>query len=115
MPYITKELVKEIRQDLKKTFPDFKFSITRNHHSEVRIVILEGTIDFGSDNASVNHFWIEEHYKNNPIAKNFLCLLRDFAKKDQRVLVEDGDYGTVPTYYISLRIGEWDKPYKLKK
>ena len=114
MPYISKEAVAEIRKDFRKTFPDFKFSITKDY-STVRIVILEGNIDFGTTDAGVNHYYIESHFKNNPKAKNFLCLIRDYAIKDQKVLVEDGDYGTVPTYYITIRIGEWNKPYKLNQ
>jgi hypothetical protein len=27
----------------------------------------------------------------------------------------DGDYGSIPTFYVNLRIGDWDKPFKYVK
>lgn len=28
-------------------------------------------------------------------------------------LVYDGDYGSVPNFYTTITIGEWDKPFKI--
>jgi hypothetical protein len=113
MPYIDKTKVAEIRKDLKSTFPNFKFSVTRSDYSGVRIAILAGDIDFGTEYQQVNHHHINSLYQGE--VRQFLKLIADFAKKDQKVLVEDGDYGTVPNYYVNISVGDWDKPYKFNK
>lgn len=113
MPYISSEDVKEIRNDIKKTFPEYKFSITRNGCSTVSICILSGPIDFGTDYEQVNHYHISNHYEGK--VKSFLQLLADFVLKNNYVVVEDGDYGSIPKYYLDLSIGKWDKKYVIKK
>ena len=116
MPYISKEQVAEIRKDLKKTFPKFKFSITKRNGHKLNIVILSGDIDFELNDhgyQSVNHYYINDHYEGE--ARHMLSAIVDYATKDQRTLVIDGDYGAVPNFYISISIGRWDRPYQLKK
>jgi hypothetical protein len=49
MAYIEKERVAEIRTELKKLFPTFKFSVTRQNYSSVNIKIMKGDIDFFDD------------------------------------------------------------------
>ena len=49
MAYIEKERVAEIRVELKKLFPQFKFSVTRQNYSSVNIKIMKGDIDFFDD------------------------------------------------------------------
>jgi hypothetical protein len=49
MTYIEKERVAEIRTELKKLFPTFKFSVTRQNYSSVNIKIMKGDIDFFDD------------------------------------------------------------------
>jgi hypothetical protein len=113
MPYIDKNQVAEIRKDLKSTFPNFKFSVTRSDYSGVRIVVLSGDIEFDFDYRSINHYHLDTNYKG--AAYSFLKLLCDYATKDQYVLVEDGDYGSVPNFYVNIHVGDWDKPYKFIK
>ena len=45
MGYITKEQVKKIREDLKASFPEFKFSVTNKDYSSVNVVILTAPIE----------------------------------------------------------------------
>ena len=42
MAYINAEQVKAIRLALKKEFPEFKFSVTKRHHSEVDVRLMSG-------------------------------------------------------------------------
>lgn len=112
MPYITTESVKEIRDDLKLTFPEFRFSVRREHYSSVNIAIVSGPIDFGTKYCQVSKYhldssWTGEQYK-------MLRLIFDYATRDQRELVNDSDYGSVPTFYVNVSIGKWDKPYQVK-
>jgi len=114
MPYITSEKVKEIRTKIKKELPEFKFSITRQHHSSIRIVILSGPIDFGDEYIQVNHYCYENSFSEYPKAvevfKKILSILEE--KEPEREIVYDADYGSVPNYYKSIHVGKWDKKYK---
>jgi hypothetical protein len=115
MPYITTEKVKEYRNKLKREFPQFKFSVRREHYSSVRVNILSGPIDFGGTNRQVNHYYIEEHWKDNPTACEFLQKVKSIVGGDEREVSYDGDYGSIPNYWYSISIGSWDREYVIKK
>lgn len=119
MPYITTEEVKEKRDLIKKEFPNFKFSITRQHYTSLNIAIMEGDMDLMGDSKrdyeSVNHFHVESNYKDRPEVKEVLKKLVGIALNGQREITYDDDYGSVPNFYINVTIGKWDKPYTLKK
>lgn len=116
MPYISSETVKEIREKIKREFKEFKFSITRNHSSEVVIAIMESSHDFNTDYEQINEFYIDEHFKDKPEQAKFLNRLLEICQevKQQEIISRDTDYGDWPNYYISLRVGKWDKPYICK-
>lgn len=120
MPYINSEVVKEKRKLIRKTFPDYKFSVTTKNHSTICVDILSGPIDLlknaddydrKSGSESINHYYIEEHNKDFPEKSELLSEIRDIIGKEQTELVYDGDYGSVPTYYIKIGIGKWNRPY----
>ena len=120
MPYIDAKEVKAIRESIKKTFPQFKFSVTREHGSSVSIHIMSGPVSFSrfSDkdkgSTSINEYRYRDHYKDDPelveLFSAILCLVNNV--KDQHEVVYDGDYGSVPNYYVNLNVGKWDRPYK---
>lgn len=112
MPFIAPETVKEIRQRIKKEFPKFKFSVTTKNYSTVLIHILEGPIDFGKLHEQVNPYYIKEHYQGQ--AKEVLQKIYDIANKGNGTENLDGDYGAIPSFYVRIIIGEWDKPYVIK-
>ena len=111
MPYITSERVAEIRKEVKATFPKFKFSVTKEHHSSVHINIMAGPMDFGTKHEGVNHFYISEHYADRHEIRDILLKIYSIANKGNGTLVEDGDYGMVPNFYVNIAIGQWNKPY----
>ena len=134
-----KELAKTTRQYLKKysSRQGYKFSI-RSDRNSIYISILKAPFEawkwdvIEKENElredhmkldierrklkrheDVNHFHFKgyKHY-----TEKMMALLKDihqFISKDQRTLVEDSDYGTVPTYYINISIGQWDKPFEI--
>jgi hypothetical protein len=117
MAYITKETMKAKRDELKKTFPNLKLSVTCRDHSQITIKIMESDINFLSDGntsgyESVNHFYIEELYKDEPEKMKILLKIAEIAQRGQREVVYDMDYGSIPNYYISIGIGKWDRPFK---
>lgn len=107
-----KELAKETRKDLKKAFPETKFSVT-SKYNRISVAIMESDIDFGVTYEQVNEFHIEEHYEGEQ--KQMLSLIRDLIDRENYTVVVDGDYGAVPSYYLQMSIGKWDKPFKFKK
>lgn len=114
MPYISTEEVKEIRNNLKATFPDFRFSVRRENYSSVNVNVMSGPIDFGTDYESVNHYWLGSHYGDRVEVLDFLNAVNDVIGGNQREVTYDGDYGSIPNYYYHISIGKWDRPYTYK-
>jgi hypothetical protein len=113
MPYISNEQVKAIREQLKKALPAYKFSVTKEHYTGVRIAILSGPVKLSDrDHEQVNQFYIKEHYTGT--VKKVLQTVCDIATKDQHEQQYDIDYGSIPNYYVNIAIGQWDKPYIVK-
>jgi hypothetical protein len=117
MPYITTERVAEIRAELKKEFPDFKFSIVREHHSSIIISILEAPLDFGAaidgekKYDQVNVYHIASFYEDQPEVRDALLKIYSIANRGNYTVVEDSDYGSIPSFYCDINIGKWDKPF----
>lgn len=112
MPYIKSERVKEIRSQIKKRFPKFKFSIVRENYSGVRISVMEGPLAFEEVNHS-GHYQIN-HYSFhglNEAETKFFKSIYEIANSGNGILVVDGDYGAVPDFYVWLNVGRWDKQY----
>lgn len=109
MAYIPKERVKEIRTTLKSMFPRTKFSITNEHHSGVRIVILKSDVNFDVDYRQVNEFYINENYSGEQ--RMMLNTINQIASEGT-TYYETGDYGTQPSHYVWITIGQWDKPFQ---
>lgn len=121
MAYIKSESVKEMRNKIKELYSakqGWKFSITRENYSSVRCVILSAPIELRADestkNESVNHFYIENRYngkndKATEVLKNINDILNtdNFDESDSMT-----DYFHVG-HYISISIGDWDKPFTL--
>lgn len=118
MPYITTERVKEIRQELKKVFPNFKFSVTREHHSTVNVSVLSAPFNLLPDEEvkyeSVNQYYISEHYKEIPQKKEVLEKIFSIMDAGNKIMFEDGDYGSIPQFYTHLSIGKWNQPFQVK-
>lgn len=125
MPYISTEQVKTIRQAINKAFPTVKFSVTKEHCTSVHVSIMESDIDFImvdkysgelQQATQINHYWIKENFTNNKRAADFLLKLIQVIDEThpEEIINVDSDYGSIPNYYLNIRIGKWDKPYKLK-
>lgn len=132
MPYASKELKKEIQTKLKPILGKYKIkaSLAVRNHTSLVLNIYSSPIDFiGNYNKvagrryadqhfepvknyfTVNHFWYFEQFDG--IALECLTEIINILNEKNGVEWEDGDYGTVPHYYLSVNIGRWDKPYLL--
>jgi len=117
MPYITKEQVKTRRTLLRKLLPDFKLSVRNVDYSTIDVTVLSGPIDMAPDTTDkyvqVNRFYIDEHYEDLPEVKKVLNTILEVANKGNYIESEDGDYGSIPSFYTRINIGKWDKPYQV--
>lgn len=115
MPYISTEAVAVIRKELKETFPNLKFSVVRKDGMCIYISIMSGDVDFLINNLDVNNYknWLNKKlYKNeidqskvDEINKLLLTIIENIANANNGTESEDGDYGTIPNYYVRISIG----------
>lgn len=116
MSYITAEQIREKRNAIKAAFPGWKFSITRKHHSTIKVVILQADIMLtDKPSVGVNTFYIKDHYKDKPEVMQALLTIHNIMDGSNETVQIDGDYGAIPQFYTDLDIGEWDKPFVCSK
>jgi len=115
MAYISPEEVKVIRNNLKKEFPNLKFSVRGENYSSVRVVLKSGDVDFGNVDKSVNQYCINENYKDNEVARKTLSKIKEIICKEwwDESDIQTDYFNTA--FYYTIRIGEWDSPYILKE
>ncbi len=115
MPYLSAERVAEIRTQLKKEFPDYKFSVTRSNHSGVSVSVLSAPFNLLRDASrtyeQINQFYIHDNYKEMPEAAAVLGKMYAIINSGNRTVSEDGDYGSIPAFYVTMSVGSFDKPF----
>ena len=123
MPYITKDQVKQKRAALKAALPAYKLSVTTEHYSGIKVAIMAGPTDFGTEYTQLNPYidYREERYNSNtgeydsnPPIQDILDIVMPILNEGKGEGFEDSDYGHVPDYYTWVHIGKWDKPYQIK-
>ncbi len=108
MGYISTEQVKAIRTEIKKSFPEYKFSITREHSSTIRIIVLSGPIELEKGEFNYYHPDQTKCETTKRLCKSILNIVHKNAEIKYH---ETGDYGTQPNYYAYIYVGYNDKPY----
>lgn len=123
MPYITKEQVKSKRKALKEALPQYKLSITTEHYSGIKVAVMSGPTDFGTEYTQLNPYhdyraetWnrYTEEYESSPPIQDLLDVVMPILNEGKGESTEDGDYGMIPDYYTWVHIGKWDKSYEIK-
>jgi len=123
MPYITKDQVKQKRAALKAALPAYKLSVTTEHYSGIKVAIMAGPTDFGTEYTQLNPYidYREERYNSNtgewdsnPPIQAILDIVMPILNEGKGEGFQDSDYGHVPDYYTWVHIGKWDKPYQIK-
>ena len=135
MAYIDTKDVKAIREALKAEFgKDFKFSVTRDHYSGVRIAVMSGVTNFydGSmdrkDKYSDRVHTFDGHEQINHYHTHFYGEHEAlFSKISEIAHTAPGLAGGKTyycnddaqsdyfdrAYYVSIHVGKWDKPYEI--
>jgi len=110
MAYITKEEVQEIREKIKSKFPikdGWKFSIKREHHSGVRVEILQGNVNFQNKQGST----ILPTKETHPYLQKIYSIANAGNHDNSDSMTDYFDVG----WYVWMSVGSWDKEYKFIK
>lgn len=116
MAYLSSEDVKTIRNRIKEAFPLYKWSVTREHATGVRVALMESDLVFPDNYDQINHYYIDTQYAHDVKAWDVLLKVLDIITnvkeyKDRNFGDPGADYPNM-TYFISMSIGKWDKPHK---
>jgi hypothetical protein len=133
MAYINAEQVKAIRLALKKEFPEFKFSVTKRHHSEVDVRLMsvpsfdkqkvwhrgeEVVVDLNNMDtwSTINHYHTHWYGKYEEFFNKIIEIIKTapFKAGVGDLWFDESDSMTDyfhTAYYMSIGIGKWDKPY----
>ena len=127
MAYIGAQDVKAIRDELKATFPNFKFGVRKGYSgSSVDVTIKQGPVDFAdvfkaerSAYAQINEYHLHFYGKHEAFFEQVINIIKTapanaggrawFDKSDAQT-----DYFHI-AYYIHLNVGEWNAPYACTK
>ena len=135
MAYMNQEQKKLLAPGIKKVLKKYglRGTIGVNHHSGLKVRILEGPLDFignknqnmpqhkvdlyghSKDYLQVNEHWINDTYSG--VVKECLNELINAMNGCKEIQNHDNcdyytDYFDIG-WYTYIRVGEWDKPYKL--
>ena len=124
--YISTEEIKEIRNALKKEFPNVKFQVKKNHNgsSGVEVNILKSPYDFSDfpyfDPNSLNginiyHMLNYKHCKNFKVLYKILTIIKTASKRKWFNRSESQSDYFYEAFYIDLGIGNHDKGYNYEK
>ena len=135
MAYIDTKDVKAIREALKAEFgKDFKFSVTRDHYSGVRIAIMSGVANFYDGEldttdkysgrvyefdgyAQINHYHLHHYGAYQTLLEKIseIAHTAPGLAGGKKYFCEDdamSDYFS-RAYYVNIHVGRWDKPYEI--
>lgn len=119
MAYMNKAAAKVIRDELKATFKNTKFSIRIDNHTALRVAIMSAPDAFVFDangkpkaHADINQYHLDSmNYKHVDVLKKMVAIInkKNWDKSDIQT-----DYFDVG-FYLTLSQGKWDKPFEIKK
>ncbi len=113
---LKKNYVANIRKELKRCFPTFKFSVTNRNYSSVNIVILSAPKDLlaGCEFTykDVNIYRIDRDYlEDYPGIRYILNRIYEIANAgnydNSDSQIDHFDIG----FYVNISIGDWERPF----
>ena len=116
MAYMNQDKKRQIAAKMKPVLKKYnlKGSLSVHNHSSITLTIKSGPIDFGGDYVQVNHYWLDDHYKDKPQALAALKEIKEamlaadwYDRSDAQV-----DYFDT-AYYYNINVGRWNKPYEM--
>jgi len=128
MAYINAEDVKAIRNELKATFPKFKFGVKKQDFHKVSVTIKEGPTDFSDcfrdddGYAQINHYHTHMYGEHKDFFDAIHKIIKTAPIKGEGYWKNKGWYDNSDSmidyfdtaYYISMNVGSWNVPYVQK-
>ena len=131
MAYIGADDVKRIRDTLKTTYPNLKFSVTKSRGSlGVDVAIMAGNICFdelfrtdemgGGETTSLrrhiqlNPFYPEYYGSHEDLIREIVTIIKTAPEKKY---YDNSDPMTDyfdTAFYFHVEIGKWDRPYEFR-
>lgn len=122
MAYISTEEVREIRNELKAQFPQFKFSVRKEHHSSVHVTIKSGSVDFGdilrdgNFGTDINQYHLHNYGEHADLFNSIIDVIKTAPGNAEggKVWFDKSDSMTDyfhTAFYFQLAVGDWNKPY----
>jgi len=116
MAYVSQDDKKKLAPAVKAVLKKYKVkaSIAVRNHSTLVVNLKQGEVDFGDAHYQVNTYWIDEHFSEKPVARNFLNELVDAMKGVDYFCNDDSqtDYFS-RSHYTDINIGGWNTNYNL--
>ena len=110
MAFMSVEKTKEIREELKKTFPEFKFSVRNDNYTAIRVTLVSGPVRFVESNyEQLNHYY-PENYAHSDILKKMIEIINRTNYDRSEIQFDHHDVG----FYVTISQGQWDRPYVVK-
>lgn len=114
-----REITRDIRKNLKEEIPFCKFSVRKESGGSGILVSLmeapfEATVN-GADYIQLNHYYLDSDKR---MSERTLWVMRKALEIVRRYHWDESDIQTdyhCCNFYISLHIGSYDKPFKVKK
>lgn len=114
MAYMSQEKKGQIAPAVKTILKKcgLKGTLSVQNHSTLVLTLKSGKVDFG-DARSVNHYWLENSFQGEALK----CL----RELKSAMMVGNHDNSDAMTdyfdvgWYIDIRLGKWNDPYKLEK
>ena len=108
MAYISPERTREIKKQLSKEFPLFKFSVKNDNHTAIRVRIEAGPVKFvDMAHSQLNHYY-PGNYEHSDILKKMIAIINQWNYDKSDIMTDYFDVG----YYVTLEQGSWNKPYQ---
>ena len=113
MAFIDQEKKKELYPLIMAVCKKYgvKATLGIKHYSTLVLTVRSGVVDFGAANDDINTYKIEERFTGP--ARDFLLevhALMNLGNHDNsNLMIDYFDVG----WYTTIRIGEYNKPYKL--
>jgi hypothetical protein len=114
MAYISKEQITNIRNELKRLFPESKFAVRKGAGSHsVNVSILRGQYDFSEILTPNGHCPVNHHFLGNYPHNEFLVAVLSVIQGQGWYDNSEAQFDHFDiAYYINVEIGRWDKPYQ---
>ena len=114
------EKLKNLKLEINIRFPKVKISARKDNHSGLHVRVISADFEI----------FIDKSIKSSQISKYIddECIGTDYTQKGYDLLrfiideihqdvkyYETADYGTQPSFYLHLSVGNYDKPFEVIK